>query len=257
VHDVPTISDGQKTFSRVLDDIVERLTNGGGKLVQQAKDILPIVITAGRSESIHQPKPQESSKSKLKVKEALSAKQNDFTVPDTVKTAIAFLPQTVRNIDDRLSQIIPLQLYSFLLERLFSSKPVDLRAFLTTEDPGPGTWDVRHCLHLYKKAWSGLSAILPQDRIAATSEAIVWLEGFLAWYSDPLREKVCPGRSTSSQTNQDVMHIDDDGVGSGADETIRRDWEQAKEAILLIFRLCLDEPACVELDEVLQWMTSN
>lgn len=256
MHDVPTISDGQKTFSRVLDDIVERLINREGRLVQQAKDSLPIVSTAGQSE-FHQPKPQESNKSKLEVKEALSAKHNEFTGPDMIQTAIAFLPQTVRNIDDRLSQIIPLQLYSFLLERLFSSKPVELRAFLTTADPGPGTWDVRHCLYLYKKAWPGLSAILPQDRIAATSEAIIWLEGFLAWYSDPLREKVCPGRRTSSQTNQDVMHIDDDGVGSGGDETIRRGWEQAKEAILLIFRPCLDEPACVELDEVLQWMTGN
>jgi hypothetical protein len=257
VHDVPTIGDGQKTFSRVLEYVVERLTNGGEVSVAQAKYTLPVVGTAAASESIHQPKLQGGKPTKVKVKETPSTHQNRSTGPDKVKTGFASLPRTVRNIDNRLSQIVPLQLYSFLLERLFSSKPVELRAFLTAADPGPGAWDMRHCLHLYKKAWSGLSPILPQDRIAATSEAIIWLDGFLTWYLGPLREKVCPGMRSLSQTEQDEMHIDDDGVNSGNDGKIRRDWEHAKEAIVLIFRPCLDELACSELDEVLQWMTSD
>ena len=257
VHDVPTIGDGQQTFSRVLDHVVERLTTGREQSEAPATDMPPILGTSAASESTHQPKLQAGNMKKVKVKESTSIRQNRSTGLGQPKTDVASLPRTVRNIDKRLSEIIPLQLYSFLLERLFSSKPLELRAFLTTEDPGPGAWDMRHCLHLFKRAWSGLCSLLPQDRIVAISEAIIWLEGFLTWYLDPLRENVCPGGRSLSQTEQGEMYIDDIIVDSRDGDMIRKDWEQAKEAILLVFHPCLDESASSELEEVLRWMTSD
>jgi hypothetical protein len=231
---------------------VERLTPGGDVLVTQVKD-----QPAG-PESIQQPNAKAGKKAKVKVKEKPPLKKETESVSeDKTDAELESLTRTVRNIDNQLSQIIPLQLYSFLLERLFHSNPVELRAFLTAEDPGPGAWDVRHCLHLVKKSWPGLSAILPQDRIAATSEAIIWLEAFLEWYADPTRESVYPGSKPLSQIEQDEMHIDDDGMTARDDSPIRRDWDQAKEAIVLIFRPYLDETACTQVEQVLQWMTSG
>lgn len=249
MHDVPTVGHPLTNAKGIINEVRQRLEVTG----QQR----PFGVETPDDTSTHEPIAVDNLPREVKEltkKQRARARKAQKKV-DAANLAISY--PTLRNVDSRLSQVLPLQLYSFLLSRLFDNDPVRLRGFLTPQDPGPGVWDTRHCLHLLERAWSGLSMILQPELLPPMCEAISWLKGYWEWYADPIRAHLRPGIATTTHADVDGMHIDDHMTEQVDEAVLRNDWSQAGQALSLIFGDWIEEEARKELRAIIEWMTSG
>jgi hypothetical protein len=270
VHNVPTIGYPSLSAQSILNEVCQRLDHdqvSNREIPEVSKtptETRPRPVPTG---DISMWDPTNRPEGSSPVKE-LSKKQKARAKKAQKKAEVAVspsLPPTVRNIDARLSQIIPIQLYSFLLSKLFNDDPVRLRGFLTADDPGPGVWDTRHCLHLLEKSWTGLSLSggFPPENLAMMWEATAWLRGFWEWYTEPSRAHLRPGGTAAGKMrgNLDEMHIDEahprQPQSDADNEALRRDWASAGQALMLVFGGLMEDNARHELEAVVRWMNSG
>jgi hypothetical protein len=261
VHNVPTIGYPSLSAQSILNEVCQRLDHdqvSNREIPEVSKtptETRPRPVPTG---DISMWDPTNRPEGSSPVKE-LSKKQKARAKKAQKKAEVAVspsLPPTVRNIDARLSQIIPIQLYSFLLSKLFNDDPVRLRGFLTADDPGPGVWDTRHCLHLLEKSWT-------PENLAMMWEATAWLRGFWEWYTEPSRAHLRPGGTAAGKMrgNLDEMHIDEahprQPQSDADNEALRRDWTSAGQALMLVFGGLMEDNARHELEAVVRWMNSG
>ena len=258
MHDVPTVGHPIVSAKVILNEVKQRLNAErlvGPSLATSVIDGLPLDNEAHMLEEHTADSVQPNRVAQLSSKECAQARK----IRKKAKAVhIQKKPHpTIRNIDLRLSQILPLQLYSFLLSKLFNDDPVRLRAFLTAEDPGPGFWDTRHCLHLLDKGWEGVSMMCPPELSLRIREAIWWLQGFWDLYAQASRAHLRPGLTAASRMDSDEMQIDDSTYQQPDDATLQQDWNHAGQALSLVFGGWMEDSAGRELGGVVDWMMNG